>query len=89
MRWVYTYGMTMTRTEKASHHLELTIATQNSGYVTAEWARPTERRSRIAENGHAMMTAGEYKIHRMGRKVSSRDRRDVAEARMRARRRVR
>ncbi len=78
--------MTMTRTAKSDHTFELRIASQNSGYVTAEWTRPAERRTRIAAEGHAMMTATEYREHRMGRRVSSRDRRDVAIERMQARR---
>lgn len=78
--------MTMTRTEKANHNLELHIARQNSGYTTEEWASPTNRRQAIAETGHAMMPAEAYWEHRMGRKISSRDRRDVVVGKLRARR---
>lgn len=87
--WGYTYSMTMTRNTKASHQFELHIATQNSGYVAEEWARPTERYAAIAATGHALMPVAEYRAHRMGRKVTSRDRRDVVIRKIRARRRAR
>lgn len=78
--------MTMKRTEKATHQFELHIARQNSGYTTEEWASPANRRQSIAETGHAMMPADAYKVERMGRKASSKDRRDVVVGKLRARR---
>lgn len=78
--------MTMTRTEKATHQLELHIATQNSGYVTEEYAKPSLRRAAIETTGHAMMPASEYRVLRMGRRVSPWGRRDVVVGKLRARR---
>ena len=63
--------MTMTRTEKSDHQFELAIAATNSGYTPAEWSAPLPRRARIAAEGHAMMTAAEYREHRMGRRSAA------------------
>jgi hypothetical protein len=78
--------MTMTRNEKSSHNLELHIARQTGGFVTEEFAKPQLRRAALAERGHMMMTATEYRSLRMGRKASTDSRRDVAVRRLRARR---
>lgn len=63
--------MTMKRTEKSDHQMELTIAAQTGGFVTVEFASPRRRRAAIAATGHAMMPVSEYKIHRMGRKSAN------------------
>jgi hypothetical protein len=63
--------MTMTRTEKADHSFELRIASQNSGYVTVEFAHPERRRVAIAATGHAMMPAGEYRARVMRRRPAN------------------
>lgn len=78
--------MTMKRADKMTHQMELNVARQNSGYTAAEWASPAGRRQALATTGHLMMPAADYIRERMGRKVSSRDRRDVAVERRQARR---
>lgn len=78
--------MTMKRTEKSNHQMELNVARQNSGYTAEEFAHPGLRRKAIAETGHAMMPAKIYRALRMGRKASTETRRDVVIEKLRGRR---
>lgn len=82
----YTSSMTMKRTEKLDHSMNLKVASQNSGYTAEDFAKPELRRKALAETGHMMMPATDYRVLRMGRKISSLTRRDVVVSKMQKRR---